>query len=104
MKLSGGEKQRVSVMLLGDSARVEYAPTVVCRLSESKVKQIKKSNQINYNGISEKTYESLSSEAAQYNIDVYVNGRGWFTEEVVMKRLKRHFAFNTSEKEVATSG
>ena len=100
MKSSGAEKQRVSVMLLGDSDGLKYPPTVVYKLGESKLQATKKSNWAKYNGFSKEMHESLSFEANKYNIDVYANGCGWFTEAVVLKWLKRHFAINTTEKKL----
>ena len=100
VKSCGFDKERVSCMLLGDSLGNKFSPTVVFKMPSSKTNEIRKENWSLRNGFGRRCYESLAPVASSLNIDIFCNQNGWFTEDIIIQWLKRHFQFNPSHKKL----
>lgn len=99
VRSAGKEKERVTVMLLGDSHGAKFTPFVVVKMQPSRVPNVLAENQERRNGFGIKTWKEI--QAAQYanDLQIHANGRGWWTGDLRCQFLQYHFGGRTDKSD-----
>ncbi|KAG6942537.1 hypothetical protein JG687_00019001, partial [Phytophthora cactorum] len=89
MKSSGKDKERVTLMLLGDSSGQKYDPFMVFKTKQSKIPERALENTAFQHGFSAQLWRELRGE--QTGVQVYGNDAGWWNGEMTIQFLIYHF-------------
>jgi hypothetical protein len=85
VRSAGKEKERVTVMLLGDSHGAKYTPFVVVKMRPSTVPDVHDvlaENQAMRNGFGIKTWTEIQAAQHANDLQIHANGRGWWTGDL----------------------
>nr|CCA17022.1 conserved hypothetical protein [Albugo laibachii Nc14] len=92
VRCSGKEKERATVMLLGDSNGGKYAPTVVFKAKRSVVEETAQENLRVRHGFGRKVWKEVRAIEDATGLSIFGNTTAWWNESLQLQFLAQHFA------------
>ncbi|POM63351.1 hypothetical protein PHPALM_21268 [Phytophthora palmivora] len=90
MKSAGKDKDRVTLMVLGDSIGNKYDPFMVFKTKSAKFEERARENTAFQHGFGDKLWRELRGE--QDSVQAYGNSAGWWNSELTIQVLIYHFS------------
>ncbi len=98
VRAGGNSKERMTVMLLGDSNGVKYNPWIVLKSANSKVAETESQNRQLRNGFGKQVWTEVSELQQRLSVTVHRNVKGWWNQELMMKWISVNFGFSQTPK------
>ena len=96
VRCAGKDKERVSVMLLGNSLGEKKKPCIVFKQVAPTTVFAAQDNKMNRNGFGPRVWKDVSCSAIEHGgLQVFANAKAWFTSDIIVKWLQYNFPFNT---------
>ncbi|KAG2783640.1 hypothetical protein PC129_g14988 [Phytophthora cactorum] len=89
---AGKEKERVTVMLLGDSYGNRYTPFVIAKAEPSGKEDVTAENKALRHGFGTGVWKEVSALQSRLDVVMYGNTKGWWSGELSLTFLRHHFA------------
>ncbi|KAJ8519215.1 hypothetical protein ON010_g18103 [Phytophthora cinnamomi] len=100
VKCSGKDKERATVMLLGDWHGNQYAPLVIYKCGTSRHKNIQNENDAVRHDFSVRLWKEVFALQALHDCRIYGNPTAWWNSYISLQFLRYHFTYrdNMDEK------
>ncbi|KAG3115402.1 hypothetical protein PI125_g5572 [Phytophthora idaei] len=92
VRCAGKEKERVTVMLLGDSCGNRYTPFVIAKAKPSGKEDVAAENKALRHGFGTGVWKEVSALQSRLDVVMYGNTKGWWSGELSLTFLRHHFA------------
>ncbi|KAG3099916.1 hypothetical protein PI124_g8799 [Phytophthora idaei] len=92
VRCAGKEKERVTVMLLGDSCGNHYTPFVIAKAKPSGKEDVAAESKALRHGIGTGVWKEVSALQNRFDVVMYGNTKGWWSGELSLTFLRHHFA------------
>jgi len=93
VRTRGQDKERISVMLLGDSEGKKYPPFVVFKGPDAVASAQRNENNELRNGFGKNMWKEIKEtvEKNSLSMQIYRNKKGWWNERLMVQWLQYHF-------------
>ncbi|KAE9025314.1 hypothetical protein PR001_g12464 [Phytophthora rubi] len=100
VKCDGKDKERATVMLLGDWHGNKYAPFVIFKCGTSRHKNIQEENDAVRHGFSVRLWKEVFGLQALHDCRIYGNPTAWWNSYISLQFIQYHFGYrdNMDEK------
>ncbi|KAE8964953.1 hypothetical protein PR002_g28826 [Phytophthora rubi] len=92
VRCAGKEKERVTVMLLGDSCGTCYTPFVIAKAKKSEKEDTAVENKAIRHGFGIGVWKEVVGLQNRLDVIMYGNPKGWWNGELSLEVLRFHFA------------
>ncbi|RLN98110.1 hypothetical protein DYB28_002775 [Aphanomyces astaci] len=92
VKCGGKTKERVTAMVLANSAGTKHPLFLILRTTKSKVKAVVQDNLVERQGFGKRLWESVEPMDAKFNCRVYGNPTAWWNGSISLSFLEFHFS------------
>ncbi|RLN99376.1 hypothetical protein DYB28_009454 [Aphanomyces astaci] len=92
VKCGGKTKERVTAMVLANSAGTKHPLFLIPRTTKSKVKAVVQENLVERQGFGKRLWESVEPMEAKFNCRVYGNPTAWWNGSISLSFLEFHFS------------
>ncbi|RQM29972.1 hypothetical protein B5M09_012422 [Aphanomyces astaci] len=92
VKCGGKTKERVTAIVLANSAGTKYPLFFIFRTTKSKVKAVVQENLVERQGFGKRLWESVEPMEAKFNCRVYGNPTAWWNGSILLSFLEFHFS------------
>ncbi|KAE8983139.1 hypothetical protein PR003_g14928 [Phytophthora rubi] len=103
VRCAGKKKERVTVMLLGDSCGTRYTPFVIAKAKKSEKEDTAVENKAIRHGFGIGVWKEVIGLQNRLDVIMYRNPKGWWNGELSLEFLRFHFASRPNQDQLLKS-
>ncbi|KAJ0391106.1 hypothetical protein P43SY_010988 [Pythium insidiosum] len=92
IKCAGKTKDRVTVMLLGDSRGTKYDPFIVFKRKDATSSPVRAENEVERHGFGKTMWKSLAPLEGKHTVQIHGNATAWWNSKLSEAFIEFHFA------------
>ena len=100
VRCAGREKDRATVMLLGDATGKKYPPTIVFKVAPATKEEVQIVNNNERNGFGIRIWKDIHRLQQDTQALIFGNAKGWFNSQLCVAFLRQHFAGRASNDKI----